>query len=61
MFPDIEEAFNILDKNGDKKVTRSELADLMRSLGQNPTPKEINVMFDDVDKSGKYILVVTFM
>ena len=42
---ELEEAFALFDKDNDNRVARSDVANLMRSLGQNPTQNELQVTF----------------
>ncbi|XP_049584113.1 myosin light chain 1, skeletal muscle isoform [Syngnathus scovelli] len=39
---DYKEAFGLFDRVGDNKVAYSQIADIMRALGQNPTNKDVN-------------------
>ena len=43
------EAFNLFDKDSDGVITVKELGSAMRSLGQNPTEKELAEMINEVD------------
>ncbi|KAJ2784375.1 hypothetical protein H4R18_001179 [Coemansia javaensis] len=49
--PDAElrEAFNVFDKDGNGSISRSELRQVMASLGENLTEDEINAMFNEAD------------
>jgi len=49
-----KDAFAIFDKDGDGTISTSELAQAMKSLGQNPSDAEIQDMINevDVDQSG---------
>ncbi|KAL5010706.1 hypothetical protein ScPMuIL_013011 [Solemya velum] len=38
---DYQETFNLFDQRGDGKIAASQLGDVLRSLGQNPTEEEI--------------------
>lgn len=38
---EIQETFNLFDTRGDNKIAASQLGDVLRSLGQNPTEQEI--------------------
>ncbi len=59
-------AFSIFDRNGDGSITIKELGIVMRSLGQNPTEKElqklinegneINIMHIDLEWFASFIL-----
>ncbi|KAG2499977.1 hypothetical protein HYH03_002262 [Edaphochlamys debaryana] len=46
------EAFSLFDKDGNEKITTKELGIVMRSLGQNPTEKELQAMIREVDTDG---------
>lgn len=49
---DIKEAFLVFDKDGDGTVSTEELGEVMRSMGQNPTEKELMDMIAEVDVDG---------
>ncbi|XP_033731968.1 myosin-2 essential light chain-like [Pecten maximus] len=38
---EIQETFNIFDQKGDGKISASQLGDVLRALGQNPTEHEV--------------------
>lgn len=42
----------MFDKDGGGSISSSELAAVMRSLGQNPTEEELKEMIADVDEDG---------
>ncbi|XP_039611109.1 myosin light chain 1, skeletal muscle isoform-like isoform X1 [Polypterus senegalus] len=44
---DFKEAFLLFDRTGDSKITYSQVADVMRALGQNPTNKEVKKILGD--------------
>merc|ERR1719244_1385024 len=46
------EAFSIFDQNGNGSITSGELAQVMRTLGQNPTEEEITEMVLQIDADG---------
>ncbi|KAL3874516.1 hypothetical protein ACJMK2_037522 [Sinanodonta woodiana] len=47
-----KEVFNLYDKDGDGTVDTSELATVLKSLGQDPTEAEIREMIKEVDEDG---------
>ena len=49
---EFKEAFALFDKDGDGTITTSELATVMRSLGQNPSDKDLDDMIREVDADG---------
>ncbi|XP_062620981.1 neo-calmodulin-like isoform X2 [Saccostrea cucullata] len=49
---DFKETFNLFDKDGDGTISTSELAVVMRSLGQNPSDDDIENMLRGVDEDG---------
>ncbi|XP_002965450.2 neo-calmodulin [Selaginella moellendorffii] len=49
---EFKEAFSLFDKDGDGCITTSELAVVMRSLGQNPSEQELREMIEEVDVDG---------
>ncbi|XP_064624270.1 calmodulin-like isoform X2 [Lineus longissimus] len=46
---EFREAFALFDKNGDGQISVGELGIVIRSLGQNPTDKDLRQMINDVD------------
>ena len=53
------EAFNIFDADGDGRITAKELGTVMRSLGQNPSPQELEEMIAEVDTDGSKTIEFT--
>ena len=51
---DFKEAFLLFDRTGDAKITLSQVGDIIRALGQNPTNAEINKILGNPSKEGKY-------
>mmetsp|Transcript_8435 Transcript_8435/g.17408 ORF Transcript_8435/g.17408 Transcript_8435/m.17408 type:complete len:151 (+) Transcript_8435:119-571(+) len=51
---DLKEAFNMFDIDGDGTITLVELKKVMKSLGQNPTDKELRQMIESVDDNGDH-------
>eukprot|EP01123_Difflugia_compressa_P001147 TRINITY_DN1130_c0_g1_i3.p1 TRINITY_DN1130_c0_g1~~TRINITY_DN1130_c0_g1_i3.p1 ORF type:complete len:326 (-),score=71.81 TRINITY_DN1130_c0_g1_i3:169-1044(-) len=49
---DLKEAFDIFDKESSGSITSSNLGDILRSLGQNPTDDEVNKMVAKIDQDG---------
>ncbi|KAH3855357.1 calmodulin-beta-like isoform X2 [Dreissena polymorpha] len=47
-----KEVFAIFDKDNDGTINVSELGRALRSLGQNPTEKEVQEMIEEVDVDG---------
>lgn len=43
----------MFDKDGDGRITTQELNTVLRSLGRNPTQKELRRMIDEVDQDGR--------
>ena len=50
--PGFKATFKIFDKEGDGTISYSELADVMRAMGQNPTEKEVKALIQEVDANG---------
>ena len=49
---EFREAFNLFDLDGGGSIDESELGTVMRSLGQNPPPEELQEMIAAVDTDG---------
>jgi len=52
---EFQEAFSHFDKDGDGAITVRELGNMMKSLGQNPTERDLHEMIREVDtnRNGK--------
>ncbi|XP_013771959.1 calmodulin-A-like isoform X1 [Limulus polyphemus] len=49
---EFKEAFMLFDKDSDGRITATELGIVMKSLGQQPTEKELRNMVEMVDQDG---------
>lgn len=47
-----KEAFMLFDRRGDGKIESSQLGEVLRSLGHNPTQAEVKKALNEVDPSG---------
>ena len=47
------DAFALFDKRGDSKIDSTQLGDVMRALGLNPTQAEIKKIQQEVDPNGQ--------
>ena len=45
--------FSLFDKQGDGKVECSEVGDMLRALGCNPTEGEVKKIVADIDPTGE--------
>lgn len=48
----LHNAFTLFDKDGDGSISPRELGNAIRSLGQNPTEKELREMIAEIDLDG---------
>lgn len=48
-----KEAFLLFDRRGDGKIESTQLGEVLRSLGHNPTQAEVKKSLKEVDPSGK--------
>lgn len=53
--PDFRKAFLLFDKDGNGRITADELSEVMSSLGQSPTKKEVEAMIQKADQDGEYV------
>lgn len=53
MSAEFREAFRLFDKDGDGTITKQELGQFMRNLGQFATEEELRVMLDEIDIDGE--------
>jgi len=49
---EFKEAFSLFDKDGSGAIDIDELTEVMKSLGQNPSRKELEEMIAEVDEDG---------
>ena len=52
---EFKDAFDIFDEDVSGTVSTSELASVMRTLGQDIDEKEVGIMISEVDSDGNYI------
>nr|XP_053654658.1 neo-calmodulin-like [Cherax quadricarinatus] len=52
LLTELREAFRLFDKDGDGTITKQELGQFMRNLGQFATEEELRVMLDEIDIDG---------
>uniref|UniRef100_A0A8B9MVW4 Myosin light chain 1 n=2 Tax=Neoaves TaxID=3078114 RepID=A0A8B9MVW4_9AVES len=57
---DFKEAFLLFDRTGDAKITLSQVGDIIRALGQNPTNAEINKILGNPSKEEMNAKKITF-
>ncbi|OAF65977.1 hypothetical protein A3Q56_06298 [Intoshia linei] len=53
---ELELAFRIFDKDGDGTISSVELGTVLQSLGQNPTPEQLEEIIQEVDEDGNGII-----
>ena len=50
---DKKDSFALFDKKGDGKIECSQIGDVLRALGQNPTEAEVKKTVADMDPTGE--------
>jgi len=55
---DFRKAFLLFDKDGNGRITADELIDVMRTLGQSPTSREVEEMIKKADQDGKTLKIL---
>ena len=51
---EIHDAFALFDKRGDNKIDATQIGDIMRALGLNPTEAELKKIVKEVDPNSKH-------
>ena len=59
--PDFRKAFLLFDKDGNGRITADELSEVMRTLGQTPTIKEVEAMIQKADQDGEIYRTTTLL
>ena len=49
---EVKKVFNKFDKNGDGKISRDELKDILHALGSQTTSDEVSRIMSEIDKDG---------
>ena len=52
IFLEYKDAFSLFDKDGNGTISKEELGMVMRSIGRNPTERELQDMINEVDADG---------
>lgn len=45
----------LFDRRGDGKIESTQLGEVLRSLGHNPTQAEVKKALNEIDPSGKFM------
>ena len=53
LFSEFKQSFHMFDQNGDGKITLSELGNVMRTLGQNPSESDLKQMIRELDSNSE--------
>ncbi len=53
-FAEFKKVFNVIDEDGNGKITKNELAKLLKKLQKEATSDEIDKMFQAADTDGNY-------
>ena len=53
LFSEFKQSFHMFDQNGDGKITLTELGNVMRTLGQNPSESDLKQMIRELDSDSK--------
>ena len=59
--PELREAFNLFDKDGDGYITTGELGTVMSSLNQHPSDEQLQDMINEVDADGQDDVVIVLV
>lgn len=57
---EIKQAFAVFDTDGDGSITREELGNVMKSLGENLTDQELEDMLEHADTNGDGLISCAF-
>lgn len=60
LFADLQQVFEMFDKNKDGKISCEELGVVLRTLGHRYSQTEVEEMIKNADKNGKCICVWFF-
>ena len=52
IYLEYKDAFSLFDKDGNGTISKEELGMVMRSIGRNPTGRELQDMIHEVDVDG---------
>ena len=51
-----KKAFDVYDKDKDEKINLTELENIMKSIGQNPSESELQDMINEIDIDGEGVI-----
>lgn len=55
----LREAFNLLDGDGDSRISAQDLAEFLESTGLVKTPEEVAEMVEELGPSGNFMMLLT--
>jgi len=53
---ELKQAFELFDKNNDGTINLSEMKEVMKSLGRDPTEEELKDMINNIDLDGNQVV-----